>query len=196
MKYKARSIPEEIEKEISLLLLNAPVGKTEAIAAALDRIREDKSAYGYDGAAFTMSQLFYAVVMYIKSEAAKEAQSELQKRLYEELEESGGKCGTGHVVRLLNVLQGFEPEYEMKLPIKDEIYARLSILAQRHMEQSPEMDEILADNDALIRFLQTKHEELLRALLEEYREIASPAEVEKCVADALNRYTKSTVFLS
>ena len=193
-KYKARATYSEIEKEISLLLLNAPVGKTEAISATLERVREDHSAFGYPPQTFTLSQLFYAVVMYIKLEADEEVQMELQKRLYEELEEASKQCGTGHIVRFLNVLQGFDTEYAMQLSVADEVYARLSILAQKEIEQNEAMDEILADNDMLVQFLRGKQARLTSALVAEYTEIAAASEIEAHVKDALNKYTKSSVF--
>lgn len=193
-KYRARATHREIEKEISLLLLNAPVGKTEAIATTLERVRSDKSNYGYDAATFTLSQLFYSVVMYIKLEAAEDSRIELQQRLYEELEEASKKCGTGHVVRLMNVLQGFDTDYAMRLSVADEIYARLSILARKAIEQSADVDEILDDNERLVAFLHTQKAHLTSLLVEEYKDILEKAEIETHVRDALNKYTKTKVF--
>lgn len=55
---------------------------------------------------------------------------ELENRLLEELREMNGWCSSGHIVRLVNVLQGFDDKATISIPIKEEIksavYARLS----------------------------------------------------------------------
>lgn len=192
-KYRGEYSREKIDQEISLLLLNAPLGKVEAISTTLDRIQNDDSEYGYGESTFSLSELLFGVSCLIK-EMQPEVQSEMMKRLYEELEEASEKCGTGHVVRLMNVLQGFGSEFGLTLPLKDEIYSKLSILIQREIEKDEKMDDILASDELLQTFIQKKQKELTAEVMQEYRELADEEEIAKCVIDSLDRYSRSDVF--
>ena len=183
-----------LEREISLIVLNAPLGKTEGISAALERISGDKSFYGYgDQRRFTLAEVCYSVLMFIK-EQEDERRAEMMKRFCEELEDSSKKCGTGHLVRLLNSLQGFGTEFSLKLPIKDEIYSRLSILIQKEIEKSSESDTILENKEALIAFIRGEKDTLTQVLLEEYAGLEPEQTLRQSIRDALNRYTRSDVF--
>jgi len=57
----------------------------------------------------------------------------IKQRLIEELLEMKGWCSTGHVVRLFNTLQGFDPLIQLALSSKDEICAAVNSRLSKHM---------------------------------------------------------------
>lgn len=70
---------------------------------------------------------------------------ELEQRLLEELVEMNGWCSTGHLVRLLNTLHGFDPLVHVSLPVKEEIRAAVMARLQTHMRLcTTELKEELA----------------------------------------------------
>jgi hypothetical protein len=91
---------------------------------------------------------------------------ELEKRFIEELIDMNGWCSSGHVVRLVNVLQGFEEKATIRIPVREEIrsavYARLSY----HMKKSCSKE---LQEELLLCFCQED-----KTLLEEFIETYSP----------------------
>jgi hypothetical protein len=75
----------------------------------------------------SMTDIFRHVFQRIQ---ASEHRIELEQRLLEELREMNGWCSSGHIVRLVNVLHGFDEKANITVPIKEEIraavYSRLS----------------------------------------------------------------------
>ena len=93
--------------------------------------------------------------------------TELEQRLVEELHEMDGWCSTGHMVRLVNVFQGFDPLIQVKIPIKEEIrssiYARLTTMMKTvSKELQDELMEAFCQSD--------------KTLLEEFIDTYSPYE--------------------
>jgi len=91
---------------------------------------------------------------------------ELEKRFIEELIDMNGWCSTGHVIRLINVLQGFEEKANISIPVREEIrsavYARLSY----HMKKSCSKE---LQEELLLCFCQED-----KTLLEEFINTYSP----------------------
>jgi hypothetical protein len=58
-----------------------------------------------------------------------------------------GKCSTGHLSRLLNVLQGYDTNLNVKvtIDIKDEVYAKIKHLIEKNMMEQENMDDIMED---------------------------------------------------
>ena len=181
-------------EECKLLIRNAPLENVSKINAAVNTIVEVRvdEKYGYEET-FTLKELFYCILAYIK-DSSSERQTELLKRLYEELEAMSAKCGTGHLVRLVNVFQGFDENFELKMPVETEFYARFSILCQKEMAKLEDLDDVLLNPDNLTIFLR-KNKSLFQAILaEEYKELLTPTEIKTELSKALNKYTRSEIF--
>jgi len=89
------------------------------ISLALDRIDVDRTLYGKFN--ITIRSLFLRIWKYINSS---EHKLELNKRLMEELVEMSGKCTSGYVTRLTNILSGFE-NFSVRIPISEQIISKL-----------------------------------------------------------------------
>ena len=88
---------------------------------------------------------------------------ELENRWVEELIEMNGWCSTGHLVRLLNVLQGFDEDVVVKMDEKTElrsaVYARLQFSMKKlSKELQEELSMAFCGED----------KELLKEFVEEY----------------------------
>ena len=88
--------------------------KNEDASSSFQRIIMDTAIY--EG--FRMTDILSAIVQKIRSS---EYRVELEKRLLEELTEMKGWCSTGHIVRLLNTLQGFDSSVFISISVRDEI---------------------------------------------------------------------------
>jgi hypothetical protein len=92
---------------------------------------------------------------------------EAHKAVLEELIEMNGWCSTGHLNRLLNTLQGFDPLLQLSLPIKDEIKSSVFSRLNNYIKHcSPELKEELA-----LAFTNTE-----KSILYEFIETYSPYE--------------------
>ena len=121
---------------------------------------------------------------------------ELVKRLAEELVDMNQLCSTGHLSRLINVLQGFEDipdKFKIKINPKDEIYANISTFITTEIQTSEDPDSLLMDmvsHDKLIIFpflidiMKLKYQELLQ----EYKNIIDESLLKEYVKDAIKIY--------
>lgn len=79
---------------------------------SIDYIRDSIAVFGK--LRITLMDVLSAVWLYILESKDKE---ELKGRLVEELTDMDGKCSTGHLARIINVIQGFTENEELKIKI-------------------------------------------------------------------------------
>lgn len=99
----------------------------ERVHVALVRIQNDRSSYGAQHN--TLSEIMRMILQHIRHHRH---QHELEKRLMEELIDMSGKCATGYVIRLVNVLSGFDDNFHVRIPpeqaMKSVLFNRLNAL--------------------------------------------------------------------
>ena len=161
------------------------------IDSALHRISTDSTSFKHGT---TLYGLFQSLQSFIDSNPNKQ---ELNKRLVEELTDMSGQCATGHLARLVNVVQGFEaaPQQKIKMNIADEVYARLShslTQALQKPENSAAADAVVMGDDpkTVKQFVAAHIDQMAPELVNEYKDIADPAEVKKQLIAAARTYTK------
>jgi hypothetical protein len=166
------------------------------IDSALHRISTDSTSFKHGT---TLYGLFQSLQSFIDSNPNKQ---ELNKRLVEELTDMSGQCATGHLARLVNVVQGFEaaPQQKIRMNIADEVYARLShslTQALQKPENSAAADAIVMGDDpkAVKQFVAAHIDQMAPELVNEYKDIANPAEVKKQLIAAAKTYTKDESFI-
>jgi hypothetical protein len=150
---------------------------------SLERIVLDTAMYH----GHTMARILQCVYAYIQGSPNK---VELENRFIEELLEMRGWCSTGHVVRLLNILSGFDESIQLSWDVKKElkaaVFARLAFSMKRlPVDQQEELAMCSEDKEFLREFVETysPYEELLA----EYRNL--PRETfEEYYAAAINEY--------
>lgn len=128
--------------------------------SSFQRIVMDTSTYfGY-----TMIDIIRYVYKKIQLSSHKE---ELEKRMMEELIDMHGWCSTGHVVRLLNILQGYEEQVVLSIDPVKELYA--AVLARLKFAMKTLSKEL--QEEMILEFCSDE-----KSLLEEFVEQYSPYE--------------------
>jgi len=94
--------------------------KLDNINIAINRIDIDRGLYGNSN--LSLKSVLLYVYNYIDGH---KQEDELITRLKEELEEASGKCSTGYIHRLMNVLSGFD-NMSIRIGWDDEIVGKLS----------------------------------------------------------------------
>jgi len=128
---------------------------------SLERIVLDTATYH----GHTMAKILQYVYAYIQVSANK---LELENRFIEELLEMRGWCSTGHVVRILNILTGFDESIQLTVDVKKElkaaVFARLGFAMKKlPIDQQEELAMCSDDKTFLQEFVETysPYEELL-----------------------------------
>ena len=118
-----------------------PPEQIEKVEKSIHRINTDTSTFGKG---FTLYIIYQSLLNLIERHSQK---NDLNERLLDELIDMSGKCSTGHLSRLINVLQGFETDLQVKVKINinDEIYAKIKHLIEQAVINDEKMDDIMED---------------------------------------------------
>jgi hypothetical protein len=85
----------------------------------------------------TLKQLTISVFLFIAHQQ-EDIREQLYQRFNEELDEMRGKCSTGHMSRLVNILQGFSERYTIKILPKQEIKSFVYHYLTKRLQEAPE----------------------------------------------------------
>lgn len=182
-----------VERELSAYYPDYHKHK-EKIQSSINRIRSDPSKFRGET---TISQVFDRIVAIISNSRHKE---EMWKRLGEELVEMNQLCATGHLSRIVNVIQGFDDvpnEFQIRMDPKDEIYANISNYITMNIQESGEADKLLEsmidpeDRTLFIGFVCIILKPKVAELQKEYQGIAEPAKITECINGAIKNYIKN-----
>uniref|UniRef100_A0A6C0I5S7 Uncharacterized protein n=1 Tax=viral metagenome TaxID=1070528 RepID=A0A6C0I5S7_9ZZZZ len=118
-----------------------PPAKIEKVDKSIHRINTDTATFGKG---FTLYTLYQSLLNLIDKHPQK---NDLNERLLDELIDMSGKCSTGHLSRLVNVLQGFDTDInvKVKININDEIYAKIKHVIEKNIVNADNMDELMED---------------------------------------------------
>jgi hypothetical protein len=182
-----------IEKELAMYYPDY-TKKKEKILASINRIRSDPSKFKGDT---TISQVFDRIVSIISNSTHKE---EMWKRMGEELVDMNQLCATGHMSRIVNVIQGFEDvpqEFQIRMDPKDEIYANLSNYITMQVQESGEADKILEsmidpdDRTLFIGFVSIVLKPKVEELHKEYQGVVEADRLTECINTSIRNYIKN-----
>lgn len=173
--FEPREILDEAVKSIQDSSKNIPLLNEVVIRAKIDNTL-------FPGG-FSIMQLFIALCRYISLSPSKD---ELIKRLEEEFKEMNGLCSSGYINRFINTLQGFDPEYSVKIPFNKQLQAVLTHHLNKAFQTASEEAiagsyDIEYRNDYII-YLTDFVNKLLPKLCEQYGE----KDVEKEIANVMN----------
>lgn len=137
----------------------------------------------------TLKSLLISLFLFITHQP-EEQREQLYQRLNEELDEMRGKCSTGHLSRLVNVLQGFSDKYTIQIHPKHEIksfvYYHLNKIlqdapedVQEGMTEGTEVFRKFITNDSIQTYFEsrfgTEHSEYISTCIREFSNINSSA---------------------
>lgn len=156
----------------------------DLICKTLNRFQYDTSIFD----TFTLCQLFSSIWKFIQTNVHKE---ELMDRLIEEIVEMHKYCTTGHLSRLVNVIQGFTDDEDLQIKISslEQIKSVIYVYLSKKMENAP--DEIIdnmteEDNNKFLNYICDIINKNLNNFISEYGE-----EVIKYLLDIVQNYTNS-----
>jgi hypothetical protein len=144
-------ITENIDDLMKELIANYSGTTVDALQNALNRIQLDNKVFGK--CMMRLSNILIRMYQLIRSH---QHNNELIKRLYEELIEMNDWCSTGHIVRLMNVFNGFDytglsidPAIELRSVVNKRIENFLQEAAKRdtqvEVRVSDDEDEKMTD---------------------------------------------------
>lgn len=166
----------------------------EKILSSLERINDDSAVFS-EGV--TIKDTFNKITNYIVSSPYKK---ELLQRLAEELVDMNGLCSTGHLSRLINVIQGFPDtpeELKIKMNPKDEIYASIQSYLNSEIQKSENAEQLLdymidvnpINKNKYLKFISDKMR-IKKVLLEkEYGNLIDKETLYENIKESLNNYT-------
>ena len=166
------------------------------IERSLNRIKNDSSKFR-DG--ITISIIFDKIIGIISNSKYK---SEMIKRLGEELYEMNGLCSTGHMSRLINVIQGFDDipnELQIKINPKDEIYANIQSYLSSEIQKSDNYEQLMDDmidtnvenKKRFLSFVSDKMKNKVKEFKKDYNNIIDSTSLKLNVEDSLINYLKN-----
>lgn len=106
----------DLLENIRTILLQKFSADSKTITNSLKYIQESTATFGIG---ITLQDTFKAVWLWIHDKNTIEQIHELEKRLVEEIKEMHGFCTTGHLARLVNVIQGFTDDENLIIKISD-----------------------------------------------------------------------------
>jgi hypothetical protein len=130
----------------------------------------------------TLRQLILSVYGFILQQS-QDTHEDLFIRMNEELQDMRNKCSTGHMSRLVNVVQGFSDRYTLCIQPKQEIKAFIYHYLTKRLQEAPEtvqegmLDQSMEFKDYImsnthVQFFQqrfgTDHLEWIQTCMNEY----------------------------
>lgn len=119
--------------------IGTSLNNSENVLEFIDYMINSFSVYGYKKQ-ITLQEVFVAIWHYINDKTRILYKEELMIRLYEEINEMKGLCSTGHLSRLINVIQGYDTpsRYLIRIDQKMQYKAVIENYLTKKLEEAPE----------------------------------------------------------
>jgi hypothetical protein len=158
------------------------------IKNSISYIEKNTSFFGKSK--ISLSQLFISIWFWIIESSHKE---ELEKRLIEELKEMKGQCTTGHLARLVNVIQGFTDEEKLciKISIEEQINSVVRTFLTNLLEKCKDekiIDGLIDKNEKFIEYIKNSIKNKIIDWKKEYEN------EEKLIYEATNNFCGIKIF--
>lgn len=180
---------KELLNSVEIDLICSYPNEEELIRTAIKYISENPAGFGPKQ--ITITDIFLAVWFWIKTQ---KYTKELHRRLLEELKEMKGMCSSGHIARLVNVIQGFTDDERFIIRISDEEQCRTVVKTYLNKVLQNCSDEdilngLIDHNNKFINFIRTKIGDRLLEWRKEYGPEFIPT-----IGQTVNDYCKYDVF--
>lgn len=119
---------------------------------------------------------------------------ELEKRLLEELKEMSGLCTTGHIARLINVIQGFTDDANLLIKIsnKDQCTAVVRQYLNNELKNCQDENIIAEMTEGGPNYTKFIRKAIAKKLLEWKKDYGQ--DMIKTIAETVNEFANTTVF--
>ena len=174
---------------IGCVILQKHPGKKDILDKSVLYIKTSVSTFGSQN--LTLKDALISVWLWIAEHKDKD---ELELRLLEELKEMHGMCTTGHVARLMNVIQGFTEDEKLCIRISDTDQCNAVIRKYLTDELSKCTDEkvlegMIDGSQDYVKFLRRKVADKLLSWQKEYGK-----DILDHIATVTNDFAKTEVF--
>ena len=178
-------------KEILETLQDIDQSCTDVVNDVIDRIEIDTARFSHGDDRFSLYNVFSNLWVFITRH---KQQDELKTRLLEELNEMHSYCSTGHLSRLINVIQGYteDPKLCIKISEQSQIKAVVSVILEKILSNAPEdvMDSMIGDQTLFAQFIVNEVNKKLPKLMEEYASDSDESDVKGYILLAIISYTR------
>ena len=111
---------------------------------ALFRMENDHSTFSKKNVIIRFKDVLDHVSSYILQQS-QDVQSELLKRVKEELDDMSGTCASGHLSRVMNCLIGFHPDIEMNIGENHRVFSILNKTIENLVLKEENNQELMTD---------------------------------------------------
>lgn len=165
--------PIELIDEIEAKMFTLPF-YCNKISTSLNRISTDYSIFSSHNQ-LRLRDILQRVWNRIMNNMEGEMQAEVIKRLAEELKDMSGMCSTGHMSRIVNTLNGFDPDLVISISWSQQITANISarINTELKKEENENLLNAMIETDENLRkpylvFIENLKKPIYTELLKEY----------------------------
>lgn len=163
---------------------------TNIVNDVIDRIEIDTTRFSHGDDRFSLYNVFSNLWVFI---VRNKQRNELKIRLLEEFNEMHAYCSSGHLSRLINVIQGYteDPKLCIKISEKSQIKAVMSILIEKILSNAPEdvMDSMIGDQTIFAHFIVKEINKNIEKLLNDYNS-NSDENIKDYILSAIISYTR------
>lgn len=163
--------------------------KKDIINSSIDYIRTSTAIFGE--MELGMIDAFLALWFWIQDHKYKD---ELENRLLEELKEMHGLCTTGHIARLMNVMQGFTEDENLSIRIsnRDQCFAVVKQYLTKELQECDDEDVLFQMTEGGEKYVKFIRKSVAKKLLSWQQEYGR--EMLHDIADIVNDFAKTVVF--
>ena len=177
-------------KEVLESLQEIDSSCTNIVNDVIDRIEIDTAHFSHGDDRFSLYNVFSNLWVFI---IRNKQRNELKFRLLEEFNEMHSYCSTGHLSRLINVIQGYteDPKLCIKISEKSQIKAVMSIIIEKILSNAPEdvMDSMIGDQTIFAHFIVKEINKNIEKLLNDYNS-NSDENIKDYILSAIISYTR------
>ena len=177
---------------IGEILIESYPNKKDLIIKSMEYIKSSIAVFGTDSN-INLKDIFIAVWLWINEH---KDSKDLITRLLEELKEMNGMCTTGHVSRLVNVIQGFTDDENLCIRISNSEQFNAVVRNYLTLELSKctdekVLEEMIDGGESYIRFIRRKIADRLLPWQKEYGQ-----DILEHVVTITNDFSKTTIFVN
>lgn len=175
-------------QNIKNILLNKYPSHSNDIMESIKYIQESTATFGVG---ITLQDTFKAVWLWIHDS---EHITELEKRFVEEIKEMKGYCTTGHLARLVNVVQGFTEDDTLTIKIseKDQCIAVVKTFLNKKLKDCNDenvIEQIIDGGEDYKKFIRESIKEKLLDWIDEYGK-----DILKYLPTVVNNFANTEIF--
>ena len=148
-------------------IISDKYGENTIITEVITRIKEDIANFNID---ITLGEVFVAIWVFIHTQKD-DVMNELEIILLQEMVDMHGQCATGHLSRLLNVIQGFSDDFNIRISINEQCNAVVRTYLNKKLQESNNEeihDGLISKSSIFLKFIDDSIDEKIQEWTNDY----------------------------